>query len=148
MADIFIAHSRLDEDRALPVAERLISLGYSVARAEKGAVSEAELDAARAVLGNLISRYTFNYASNLGVVGWTGTLPGRISARVRVGATQRYGQSPYGVADVYLARTEGRVRPFVQLTNFTDTRYQEIAGVPMPGRGFMAGLEWTVWRKR
>lgn len=50
VADIFIAHSRLDEDRALPVAERLISLGYSVARAEKGAVSEAELDAARAVL--------------------------------------------------------------------------------------------------
>ncbi len=50
MADVFISHSRLDEDRARPIAERLSLLGYSVARAEKGAAPEAELDAARAVL--------------------------------------------------------------------------------------------------
>lgn len=50
VADIFISHSRLDEDRARPIAERLTSLGYNVARAETGAASEAELEAARAVL--------------------------------------------------------------------------------------------------
>lgn len=50
VADIFISHSRLDEDRARPIAERLTSLGYSVARAEKGVAPDAELEAARAVL--------------------------------------------------------------------------------------------------
>ena len=100
----------------------------------------------RAVLGDLISRYTFNYASNLAVAGWTGSLPGGITARFRVGATQRYGSDPYGVADIYVARTRGRWKPFVQLTNFTDTTYQEVTGVPMPGRGILAGMEVQVWR--
>ena len=33
------------------------------------------------------------------------------------------------------------VKPYLQLTNLTDTKYEEIAGVPMPGRGFIAGME-------
>jgi iron complex outermembrane receptor protein len=33
------------------------------------------------------------------------------------------------------------VKPYLQLTNLTNTSYQEIAGLPMPGRGLIAGLE-------
>ena len=69
-------------------------------------------------------------------------------ARVRVGAVQRYARNVYGVADVYLARTKGRVHPFIQLTNLTDTLYQEIFGVAMPGRGVMGGIDVVVFRGR
>lgn len=57
MADIFVSYSRLDQERAKPIVERLNSLGYSVwsyATARRGAAFEnevqRELDAARAVL--------------------------------------------------------------------------------------------------
>lgn len=57
MADIFVSYSRLDQERAKPVVERLNSLGYSVwshAEARRGAAFEnevqREVDAARAVL--------------------------------------------------------------------------------------------------
>jgi iron complex outermembrane receptor protein len=123
-----------------------LSLGTRV-RGQQLDFRYTAIHAGRDVLGNLISRYTFNYASHLGVVSWMGTR-GNWSARVRAGGTQRYGLDPYGVADIYLARTRGHVRPFLQLTNFTDTRYQEIAGVPMPGRGVLGGLELSLGRTR
>jgi len=57
LADIFIAYSRLDQERVKPLAERLISLGYSVLwdkseRLRQGSVDERaqELEAASAVL--------------------------------------------------------------------------------------------------
>jgi hypothetical protein len=50
--------------------------------------------------------------------------------------------------DVYAAMTRGRVHPFLQLTNLTDTVYQEIYGVPMPGRAFVGGVEIQVIARR
>jgi iron complex outermembrane receptor protein len=104
------------------------------------------LHGAQNQLAGVFSKYTFNYPSHYGVAGYQSTLPGNLLARVRVGAVQRYARNPYGVADVYLARNRGRVHPFVQFTNLTDTRYQEIFGVAMPGRGVLAGVELMVFR--
>ena len=59
---------------------------------------------------------------------------------------QRYARDPYAVFDLYLARSAGRIHPFVQLTNLTSTSYQEIFGVAMPGRGIVGGVELTVFR--
>lgn len=57
MADVFIAYSRLDHDRVKPIADRLVSLGYTVwwdkhERADQMFADEVarELDAAHAVL--------------------------------------------------------------------------------------------------
>lgn len=57
MADIFISSSRLDHERVKPIAERLISLGYTVwwerpPRAGRSALEEGanQLDNAKAVL--------------------------------------------------------------------------------------------------
>lgn len=57
MADVFISYSRLDHDRVKPIADRLVSLGYSIwwdkhLRAGQVFVDEieAQLDAARIVL--------------------------------------------------------------------------------------------------
>lgn len=34
--------------------------------------------------------------------------------------------------------------PFLQLSNLTNTGYQEIQGVPMPGRTVIVGVEWVI----
>jgi len=48
------------------------------------------------------------------------------------------------VWDIAVSRARGRIRPYLQFSNVTNTGYQEIPGVVMPGRSFAAGAEW-VW---
>lgn len=106
------------------------------------------LHGAQSALAGAYSKYSFNYPIHSGLAGWQGLLPGHILARARVGAVERYGRDPYGVVDLYAASTRGRIHPFVQLTNVTDTAYQEIFGVSMPGRAVVAGVEFTVFTSR
>jgi len=65
----------------------------------------------------------------------------------RIGVTERYEQSPYAVWGMAFAKEDGRLRPYVRLSNITNTGYQEIEGVQMPGREVVAGLELSVARK-
>ena len=89
------------------------------------------------------TKYTFNYPTDSAVVAWQGTVK-NLAIRTRLGVVNRRGQSPYALWDVSTAYTRGRVHPFLQLANLTNTGYQEIQGVPMPGRVVMGGLEWVV----
>jgi iron complex outermembrane receptor protein len=89
----------------------------------------------------LQSKYTAYYPSHEAVASWEGSLKRGITLRTRVGALQRYQRDPYGLWDVYAAYTRGRVHPFLQLTNLTNTVYQEIAGVAMPKRSVLGGIE-------
>jgi iron complex outermembrane receptor protein len=68
--------------------------------------------------------------------------------RIRLAAVQRYGQNAYFLGDLYLAQSSWRVRPFLQLRNVTNTSYEEILGVPMPGRSIVAGLEVSIFSRR
>jgi iron complex outermembrane recepter protein len=97
-------------------------------------------------LPGVISEYAFNFPSNSAVASWQISLPWGISARTRVGALQRLDRDTYALWDVYLASTHGHIHPFLQLTNLTGARYQEIRGVPMPGRGVVAGIELAVFK--
>ena len=63
-------------------------------------------------------------------------------------ALERYARDPYALLDLYAASTRGKVHPFLQLSNATGTTYQEIIGVPMPGRAVEGGLEWTVLTRK
>jgi len=103
------------------------------------------LHGAGTALAGLASRYVFNYPSHAAAASWNGLLPGGLAARARVGMTQRLNRDPYSVTDFYLARSAGRLRPFLQLTNLSNTSYQEIAGVAMPGRGVIGGIELAVF---
>jgi iron complex outermembrane receptor protein len=103
------------------------------------------LRGAQDLLTGIQSRYSFNYPPHMGVASWQSALPGGFAARVRAGAVQRYQRDPYGLLDVYVSRTTGRVNPFVQFTNLTDTSYQEIIGVAMPGRGVVGGIEFSLF---
>ena len=102
------------------------------------------LHGAQDALAGVFSKYTFNYPNHLGVAGWQSSLPGGLIARLRVGAVQRFARDPYAVVDAYVARARGKVRPFFQLTNLNDAVYQEIFGVPMPGRAALVGLEFVL----
>jgi len=99
-------------------------------------------------LGDLQTLYVFNYPVYSGVASWQASIPHGLVARSRLGVLKRYGRDPYGLWDLWLARDAGCIHPFLQLTNLTNTSYQEIAGVPMPGRAIVAGVELVLFRGR
>jgi iron complex outermembrane receptor protein len=75
------------------------------------------------------------------VVAWQASLPGGIVARSRLRVVDRRARDPYALWDLYLARSRGKIHPFIRVANITNTTYQEILGVPMPGREAMIGAE-------
>lgn len=91
--------------------------------------------------------YAYNFPVHRGVASWWATLPGGADSRLRLEAVARYNQEAYALLDWSLARQFARWKPYVQLTNLADVKYKEVVGVPMPGRGFLAGMEWS-WRAR
>jgi len=52
----------------------------------------------------------------------------------------------YPVWDAALARGTGRIRPYLRLGNVSNTGYQQIDGVAMPGRSFTGGI--SLWLGR
>lgn len=95
-------------------------------------------------LPGLQSKYAFNYPVHHAVAGYTGLLPGRVALRTRIGALERLNRGSYATWDLSATRAIGRFRPYVQFTNLTNTRYQEIIGVVMQARTLIAGSEF-VW---
>jgi iron complex outermembrane receptor protein len=93
------------------------------------------------------TKYAFNYPTDSGVVSWQANLAGQVTLRARMGVLERRQQSPYALLNIDAAYTRGRVHPFLRLSNLTNTSYQEIPGVVMPGRTVMGGVELVV-RKR
>lgn len=87
------------------------------------------------------SKYTFEHPVHFGTAIWQGQLPQRIITRVRLNALERYQQDPYAVLEAAVERSFGHIKPFLQLTNVTNTGYEEISGVRMPGRGVLLGVE-------
>jgi iron complex outermembrane receptor protein len=106
------------------------------------------LSGAQDTLDGLLSKYVFNYPVHSGVFTWQGAFKGGIVGRTRVGALQRFQRDPYGLWDVYVASTRHRIRPFLQLSNLTNTSYEEIPRVAMPGRSLIGGVEMLVFGSR
>ncbi|HYI92491.1 MAG TPA: TonB-dependent receptor [Bryobacteraceae bacterium] len=106
------------------------------------------LRGAQDALDGQLSKYVFNYPVHSGVVTWQGAFPRGIIGRTRIGVLQRYQRDTYGLWDIYTASSRGRFRPFLQLSNVTNTSYEEIPRVAMPGRSFVAGFELLVFASR
>ncbi|HZP01358.1 MAG TPA: TonB-dependent receptor [Terriglobia bacterium] len=124
------------------------SLKAAVHRSQELELRYAGLHGFQEQLDGLQTLYVFNYPLHSGVVSWQAALPGGLIARSRVGVLKRYGRDLYGVWDLYCARAAGRLHPFLQLTNLTDTFYQEIAGVPMPGRAVVVGMDILLLKQK
>lgn len=104
------------------------------------------LAGAQRALQGLQSEYVFNYPVNNASLEASHIFRAGLQAHTRIGVTQRYQQSPYAVWDVSLAREPGRLQPYVRLTNVTNTGYQEVLNVQMPGRTIIAGMQFTFAR--
>ncbi len=111
---------------------------------QKITIGYTGIHGAQQSLNGLASRYVFNYPASRGLVAWQGSLPGRILARTLVGVTQRYAREPYAVWDAAFAREFGALGVRASFSNLTDTRYQEIQGVTMPGRSMVFGFEYSI----
>jgi iron complex outermembrane receptor protein len=102
----------------------------------------------QAALNGEQTKYVSNYPSNDAVVSWFGVLPGHFIARTRLGVLNRYKQDPYALWDVSVGREFRNVRAHLSLANISDTQYQQVSGVIMPGRSVMFGLEFFLRGKR
>jgi len=106
------------------------------------------LTGAQSALHGLESEYVFNYPVNDARAEWRWTPIHSLFLDSRLGVVQRYQQTDYPVWDESLSRESGRFRPYVQITNLSNTGYDEILSVRMPGRGFVGGIEFAITRKR
>jgi len=93
------------------------------------------------------TKYTFYYPLHSGVVAWQASLAGRVTLRARLGILDRRQEGTYALADVDVAYTRGSVHPFLRLSNLTNTSYEEIQGVVMPGRTVIGGVELVLRKK-
>ncbi|MCW5964522.1 MAG: TonB-dependent receptor [Bryobacterales bacterium] len=110
-------------------------------------VAYTGLRGAQTALEGMQSRYTFNYPVHAFVGTWQAVTRGNMALRTRLGVTQRYQRASYMLWDVAVAHHGARFRPFVQFANLADRTYEEIPGVPMPGRSILGGLEIVAWTR-
>ena len=112
------------------------------------------LAGAQPSLNGLQSEYALNYPVQNLHVTWTVELPRSIVATNAVEVVKMYQQAgvapwnadAYPVWDAALARGTGRIRPYLRLGNVSNTGYQQIDGVAMPGRSFTGGI--SLWLGR
>ena len=110
-------------------------------------ISYTGLYGAENALNGLESRYVFNYPTADAVVAWQGRLPGKFVARSRVGVTSRYQRDPYGIWDAAIGREFQHLAAHLSFSNLTDTQYEEIEGVIMPGRSVVFGMDLFLTKK-
>ncbi len=117
------------------------SFGMRLPRQQQIEISYTGLYGAQNSLDGLESRYVFNYPVADAVIAWQGTLPGKIIARSRIGIASRYSQDPYAVWDAAVGREFQHLSAHLDFSNLTDTQYEEIQGVIMPGRSVIFGMD-------
>jgi vitamin B12 transporter len=96
---------------------------------------------AQAALHGLQSDYISNYPTHNASLQWTESWKQGLLLRTRLGVTQRYQQTAYPVWDAAFVRESGRIHPFVQISNLSNTGYQQVTNVRMPSRTLTGGIE-------
>jgi iron complex outermembrane receptor protein len=118
-----------------PVASQRIDISYT------------GLYGAQAALAGLLSKYVFNYPSASAIVSWRAAWRDLLF-RTRLGILNRRARDPYALWDINAGWNSRRVRPFLQIGNVTATAYQEVAGIPMPARSIVGGLELVLFSRK
>ncbi|MDE3150101.1 MAG: TonB-dependent receptor [Acidobacteriota bacterium] len=104
------------------------------------------LHGAQSALHGLQSEYVFNYPVQNIHAAWTVTLGRAFSISNAVQLAQRYRQTVYPVWNATLTHDMGRFRPYLRGGNLSNTGYQEIEGVNMPGRSITGGFALQLGR--
>ena len=122
------------------------SFSWQVTRTQSLHASWTALVGAQDALKGLQSEYVFNYPEQNLHTGWTWTLWHGVALSNSVEIAQRYRKTAYPVWDAVAVFTHGGLRPYLRLQNLSNTGYEEIAGVAMPGRSVTGGI--SVWLGR
>ena len=136
--------------------ENIASLNFTGAEASFGVrlhdqrieVAYTRAYSAQGPLPGFVSEYAFRYPSHDAVVSWQGILPGKVVARSRIGVVQRYATDPYALWDASVGREFKMMDAHLAFSNLTNTGYQEIPGVAMPGRSVIFGMDVFVRGKK
>jgi iron complex outermembrane receptor protein len=102
-------------------------------------------------LNGLESEYALNYPVENIHATWTAALWHDLEFTNSVAIAKPYQQpgnppwnsTPYPVWNAALAQTSWKLRPYLRLANLSNTGYQEIQGVAMPGRSITGGV--SIW---
>jgi iron complex outermembrane receptor protein len=89
----------------------------------------------------------FNYPVQNALAEWVGRWGKGWLVRQRLRVVNRVDRGVSPVWDASVVYDRGRVQPYSQMTNLSNTGYQEIMGVQMPGRAFVGGVQ-VVWGRR
>ena len=116
------------------------TLTWIPAKSQTVRISWTGLHGAQSALNGLLSEYVFNYPVENIHAAWTVALGHAFAISNAVQLAQRYQQTVYPVWNAALTHDSGRIRPYLRLSNLSNTGYQEITGVAMPGRSITGGF--------
>jgi iron complex outermembrane receptor protein len=127
------------------------SVTWIPAKGQTVRVAWTELIGAQASLNGLESEYALNYPVVNLHASWTAVLGRAFIVTNSVQVAKPYQQpgnpswnaSPYPVWNAALARDAGKLRPYLRLSNLSNTGYQEVNRVVMPGRSVVGGV--SLW---
>jgi iron complex outermembrane receptor protein len=123
-------------------------------KSQKLQIAWTGLIGGQAPLHGLESEYALNYPVNNLRATWTAALGRALTVTNSVALTKPYQQSgvtpwnttAYPVWNAAFTHDAGRLRPYLRLANLSNTGYQEIRGVAMPGRSIVGGV--ALWLGR
>ena len=127
---------------------------WTPAKSQRIQVAWTGLAGGQSSLNGLQSEYALNYPVLNIHATWTASLGRIVNVTNSVAIAQPYQQpglspwnaSPYPVWNVAVTHETGRIRPYLRLDNLSNTGYQEINGVAMPGRSIIGGV--SLWLSR
>ena len=130
------------------------SMTWAPIKAQTIRIAWTGLAGAQGSLHGLQSEYALNYPVENIHANWEVLLKHNIAVTSAVEIAKPYQQagiaawnaSPYPVWTANLTHDSGRVRPYLRLGNLSNTGYQEINGVAMPGRSISGGV--SIWLNR
>jgi len=97
-------------------------------------------------LHGLESEYVFNYPVQNIHASWSSALGRDFVLTDAVQIAERYQQTVYPVWNATITHDTGKLRPYLRITNLSNTGYQEITGVNMPPRTIMGGVALQLGR--
>ena len=94
----------------------------------------------------LISEYAYNFASSKASATYLANFR-QLSARTSLEIVQQTTRTAYPLWSVALTRSQGLIRPYLRIDDLANVNYQELPGVPLPGRTIIGGITLT-WSHR
>jgi iron complex outermembrane receptor protein len=127
---------------------------WTPAKGQSVQIALTALIGAQPPLNGLQSEYALNFPVENLHATWTAALKHALTITNSVAVTKPYQQpgnppwnaEAYPVWNAAITHDAGRVRPYLRLGNLSNTGYQEINGVAMPGRSITGGV--ALWLGR